>query len=817
MKCREAFAIFSDLLVNTGYISAYYHRPLKERWILIESKNGGDLAGNMFQILLELTGEQYREYTVFLSCTKKKREQILNRVREYNITGVHMVNVNTRRYYKILATAKYLFTDTSFPRQYVKKEGQIITNTWHGTPLKFMGVDVKNRIYAMGNVQRNLLFSDYLVFPNEYMKEIMVRSYQLQNLYQGTILCEGYPRNSCFFHADYGKRIRNELSLGEKQVSVYLPTWRGTLTKKTSDLLLLMMEYYLIPLDSMMEENQVLYVKLHSFVSKTMDFSRYRHIRKFPEQYDTYEFLNMSDVLITDYSSVFFDYANTGKKIILFAYDESQYMKERGLYLRPEELPFPVVKTAARLYSEMKSPKAYDDAEFRKRFCTYDGIGAAERICRHVIKNEKCCKEERMTANGKKNILIYSTGLSKNGITTALLGLLRKLEKDKYNYYISLTEDLMKADPERILLIPEGIGFLPIASDIAPSFSEMICNSFFYKSYRYPGLLRGLMKNRFTERRKDRMYRREFEKHYAGVPIDCVIQYRGYGINYISLMEAFPGKKVIFVHNNMVEELKNKDNQNPVSLKEAYKRYDRVAVVTEDIIPSTLSIYDCSDRLVQVSNCHDYDDVFRRAEKPVQLDKDTNAYISQNGLVRLLESEIKKFITIGRFSAEKGHDLLISAFARLNKEYPDSCLIIIGGYGRLYKKTVWQAKQSKAHIVVIRSMKNPMPVLKQSDYFVLSSRYEGLGLTLLEAATLGLPIISTDIPGPRGFMQTYGGRLVSPDEDGIYQGMKDMIEGRVKPLEIDFEDYNRHAVEQFEFMLENLLSSDDIVGRGTTQ
>ena len=95
-----------------------------------------------------------------------------------------------------------------------------------------------------------------------------------------------------------------------------------------------------------------------------------------------------------------------------------------------------------------------------------------------------------------------------------------------------------------------------------------------------------------------------------------------------------------------------------------------------------------------------------------------------------------------------------------------------------------------------------MPILKQCDLFILSSLYEGLGLVLLEADTLGIPVISTDIVGPSGFMKEHGGYLVTPDIEGIYQGMKAFDRGEVKPMHVDYEKYNRNAVQQFEEMFE---------------
>ncbi len=148
--------------------------------------------------------------------------------------------------------------------------------------------------------------------------------------------------------------------------------------------------------------------------------------------------------------------------------------------------------------------------------------------------------------------------------------------------------------------------------------------------------------------------------------------------------------------------------------------------------------------------------------------------------------------------------MLLHAFDRYHNENPDSYLIIIGGYGQLFERTVEQAGALASHknIVIIKSMENPMPVLKKCDLFVLSSLYEGLGLVLLEADTLGIPVISTDIVGPRGFLQEHGGYLVKPDEEGIYQGMKAFDRGDVKAMNVDFEKYNQRAVQQFEKLFE---------------
>ena len=87
------------------------------------------------------------------------------------------------------------------------------------------------------------------------------------------------------------------------------------------------------------------------------------------------------------------------------------------------------------------------------------------------------------------------------------------------------------------------------------------------------------------------------------------------------------------------------------------------------------------------------------------------------------------------------------------------------------------------------------------DCFILSSFYEGFGLVLAEADILGLSVVSTDVIGPRNFMLKHGGTLVPDSEDGILEGLRMLGENRVKPLNIDYDEYNERAIGEFEELL----------------
>ncbi|MBQ3028430.1 MAG: glycosyltransferase, partial [Lachnospiraceae bacterium] len=173
-------------------------------------------------------------------------------------------------------------------------------------------------------------------------------------------------------------------------------------------------------------------------------------------------------------------------------------------------------------------------------------------------------------------------------------------------------------------------------------------------------------------------------------------------------------------------------------------------------------------------------------------------------LDEVIKSDAKKFITVGRFSEEKGHERLIDAFAKVLKDYPDTYLFIVGGYGKLFEPIKKKVKDMGLtdNVIVIRYLSNPYPLVKLCDYFALSSYYEGFGLVLAEADILGVPCFSTEITGPTQFMKEHGGMLVENSEKGIENGLRACLEGKVpKKLDIDYEEYNKEALKQFEALL----------------
>ena len=133
----------------------------------------------------------------------------------------------------------------------------------------------------------------------------------------------------------------------------------------------------------------------------------------------------------------------------------------------------------------------------------------------------------------------------------------------------------------------------------------------------------------------------------------------------------------------------------------------------------------------------------------------------------------------------------------------------LGGVGNLYDETLAHTRALRAsdHIILIRAVTNPMPILKRCDLFLLSSYYEGQGIVLMEAATLGIPVMACDVSGCHSFLKKYGGLLLEDSEAGLLHGMQLFAEGKVLPLHIDAECINRTSAAQVEALIAGDISS----------
>jgi CDP-glycerol glycerophosphotransferase (TagB/SpsB family)/glycosyltransferase involved in cell wall biosynthesis len=501
------------------YTRLYEKLPIAPMDILFESKHGEDIAGNIFALIRELTNSAYKEFNVLLAMEKSYMQQYKTLLANYEIHNVKMIEIRSRDYMRALATAKYLVTDTSFPPYFIKKKEQVYLNTWHGTPLKAMGRIVPSREYALGNVQRNYLIADYLLYQNDFSRDVFLNDYMLKDIYPGTIMLSGYPRNSIFFQKNRYQQIRKECGIEDKQVIIYMPTWRGLLHQKETDRQLENLNSYFSEIDKKLKDSQIFYVKLHPYVKAEMDFTGYKHIKEFPSRYETYDFLNSSDALVTDYSSIMFDYGATKRKIVLFTYDREEYLTGRGLYLDLDTLELPKADTVQELINELNADKK-EYPEFYKQFCSYD----SERTPRQVIETllfghtekEADFKLEKVKPQDRKKVFIFIKGMKRDDYTGRLIRTINQIDTNIFDVYVGMKADDAKKASEMLSQFRKEINYFPIMYEVNYTrLDYILCKLRLNNGINISA----------TNHRIDKVMKREIMKYFGDIQFDYVIHH----------------------------------------------------------------------------------------------------------------------------------------------------------------------------------------------------------------------------------------------------------------------------------------------------
>src|SRR5699024_3309512 len=221
-------------------------------------------------------------------------------------------------YYKYLSSAGFLFNDTAFPQFFVRKPEQKYLNTWHGTPWKTLGYDVKTARMDFTNAARNFLQASHLLVPNQYTFDHQVVPYQVSTIYPGELAVTGYPRIDLTFKTMHNaKPLKEELGITDDQkVVLYAPTWRGSIKFREFD-----KEQLEQDLEKLSRMNAHVLFRGHHVVEKLLQDIDIPNVTIVPNRIDTNELLGVTDILITDYSSIFFDFLVTDCPILHYVYD----------------------------------------------------------------------------------------------------------------------------------------------------------------------------------------------------------------------------------------------------------------------------------------------------------------------------------------------------------------------------------------------------------------------------------------------------------------------------------------------------------------
>ena len=784
------------VLMQQKYIECL-NLPVEKKSILLECDRGKSFGDSMRVLVQVLCSKaEYSEYTIYAAYSGRNRMEQADYFNWIGAMCVEPVIYGSEEYNRLLATAGVIISEGMLPNHFIKREEQIYLKLWENIPVEKGGRYDEVNYFATGNVQRNLLCADYLVCPNEFTMKHLADDYMLSNIGTTKVLYGGRFQSELLFDRDAGEKLRKKYGLENKKLVLYAPELaNGEESEKA-------LWKTVCALDEKMEEGLLVLVQAPYCLTERYEFDFLQHVRLLPASCSMTQALAMTDVFVTDGSQALFDFAVTGRKIVLFS--DKQSFKMQG------ELPFAKASNAEELIKEITTEKMYDDTKFLEMYCRYSKPGMAEKVLRRVLFSATDAElvEDCLPDNGKRNILIYPGPLFKNGITSAILSLLEHLDRTKNNYILFFRTEHVKESPEVLKKLPDGVSYYgysvarALTAEEAPVYEAWNNEPEFSYETAKPVLYRRM--------------ERERKRLLSFLRVDTAIHYEGYGRDILLLFELMPCRRIIYLHNHMLLEVEKKGIR-PEPLCHAYNSYDVVALVSEDqrSVAEQMVAMDGGEpekaNIVLAKNVILYEQVLCKSKEALRLDEQTEVSVPEETLRAMLASPKKKFVTIGRFLPEKGHERLIRAFEKIHGEDPDTCLVILGGYGYLYEDTVQWANASSAaeSIAVIKYLSNPYALLAACDYFVLSSYYEGFGLVLAEADIAGIPCFSTRITGPTGFLSGYGGLLVEDSEEGIVEGMRACLAGQVpQKLSVDYLLYNKEAVEQFEAMLSERIEGE---------
>lgn len=834
-----------SLASKIEYYSFWRSRPIKRGTVLLEAFSGSGMLCNPEAIFRYLIAADDLRHLRFIWVLADD-ESIKEARRTHDDPRVSYVRVNSHGYYRALATAEYLVNNATFPPQFSKRPGQIYLNTWHGTPLKKMGYHAPEGGPLARNVIRNFLQTDYLLSGSEFMTDtVYLDGYKLVNVYRGEFIEEGFPRIDHQFGTPASRHQTLE-SLREagveprgRKVILYAPTWRGSFyapTNETSRLARLVkrLEAELDP------EDYCVLLKVHQLVYDQALASPDLAGKLVPNEIPTNAVLDITDVLVTDYSSIFVDFLVSGRPVVFYATDQEDYKDSRGLYMSPEELPGPICRDVADLVGLVEVAATAGIGGFgadvasryeacAKRFCAWEDGSATRRVVDIVFRRQRDSHRlRRAPSDGREKILIYPGGMRSNGITSSVLNLLRAIDHDSYDvsvfYAVPKSVDT-RANEARF---PPDVRLFPRIGGL--NGSKLLRRR---RNVLFDGRRRR-RRGRRPELKK--LFRDEWQRCFGHAEFDYIVDFSGYGPMWPNIFLSGPAKKhSIWLHNDLAADaLRETNGERKLegglrAVFETYGEFDRLVSVSPalaDVNAAKLGRYADAEKFVSAMNVIDHERVRTLGWGRQPSDVSGSVTLPAGDIVKAVEllagayapgdvsEEVERhmlartfvdsdpatvtFVNVGRLSPEKNHERLLEAFRLVVDEHPEARLVVVGS-GPL-EQDLHGLRDSLglgAYVTFTGQQPNPFPIVAAADCFVLSSDYEGQPMVLLEARTLGLPVISTDFDSAHSALQKGDGLIVKRTAEALAQGMIEFITNGVPTIEFDPVAYNRDAVRQF--------------------
>lgn len=308
-----------------------------------------------------------------------------NEPNDYNLNRGEKVRVDSFDFFKVALSSKYWICNSAIERGLnFKKKSTFYVNTWHGTPLKYIGTDAISTSSKSGLGSKDIYTQNIMTAQSNFDSQIFSRLFKIKS--ENILICD-LPRNDVL--SNYNKaiieNIKSKLKIDQnKKVILYAPTYREYLRDKNNFCFLnppITIEKWVEKLGN----DYIILFRAHYEVSKSMNFNNNLFI-DVSNYDDLNELMIISDMLISDYSSIYIDYSILEKPILCFAYDYDEYNSKRGLYIDlRKELPCEVAYNEDTLLTQILNID-FESAQiktkaFKNKYIYYTG-----QSCKTIIQ-----------------------------------------------------------------------------------------------------------------------------------------------------------------------------------------------------------------------------------------------------------------------------------------------------------------------------------------------------------------------------------------------------------------------------------------------
>ncbi len=356
--------------------------PVRDKTMLITSFAGRKYDDSPKALYEEiLTREEFDDWDIIWAFVDPSR---------FNIPRGRKIRIDTIPFFMALLYSRVWISNSGMDRNIeINKKKTIKIETWHGTPLKKIGIDQNSGVLGNYKPPAKIDTETIRCAQSGFDREIFARIFAASP--ESFLMCD-LPRNDALLkYTDKDiEAVKKNLGIDPgKIVILYMPTYREYLVNENNQ------TYLTPPINTekwtkKLGRDYVVLIRAHYAVSAALDIKTdgsFIDVSDYPYINDLY---SAADLMVSDYSSSFFDYAITGKPMLCFAYDLEEYSEKRGLYLDLEKnLPCPVCRDEDRLIEEIRmldrEAACNRTRAFRERFAPFAG-NASKAVVDELIR-----------------------------------------------------------------------------------------------------------------------------------------------------------------------------------------------------------------------------------------------------------------------------------------------------------------------------------------------------------------------------------------------------------------------------------------------